>query len=230
MANLRGTRKRRHRRDAGQILLTDRDVDVLVWTAEQYAVPFDQIAALLGRPGPLLGLSATRRVLARLRKAGLLTCQKILADEPSYCWLTRKGLKRLGVAYTYWKPTIGFLAHIRAASALRMALEDAGERRQWVSERDLRQGTGIGVHVPDAELRDQDSDEVIAIEVERSQKGRARLREIAYKLAGTYTQSWIFARRGSPAWQSWERVLREESLGDRIQLLELPVPAGGGRP
>jgi hypothetical protein len=214
--------------------LTGRDVAALVWIAEQYAVPMDLVASVLGRPGPPLSASATRRVLDRLRRIGLIRCQKFLTTAPPYCWITRRGLKHLGLGYTPWEPTIGLLGHMRAVSELRLALESEGEQRQWVSERELRKGVGLNVHVPDAELRDTDGTEVIALEVERSQKGQERLRSIAYKLAGAYPHSWVFAKPGSPAWHSWDRLISELALGGRIRLMAVPVnpqllsTSGGG--
>lgn len=234
MANVREVERRR-RRDAGEIRLTGRDVAALVWIAEQYAVPTDLVSVVLGRPGAALSMSATRRVLDRLQRAGLLKCRKFLASAPPYCWISRRGLKQLGLGYAPWEPTVGLLRHMRAVSTVRMALEVAGEQRKWVPERELRKGLGLGVRVPDAELRDMAGNEVIALEIELSQKGSERLRAIAYQLASTYSQSWVFAQPGSPAWQSWLRILGELSLGDRVQLLAPPAalaaskPSGGGR-
>ncbi len=214
----------RRRRDAGRIRLTGRDIDVLTWIAEQYAIDLDHLSLILGRPSSGLGISATRRVLSRLHRAGLIRSEKLLANAPSYSWVTRKGLKLLGLGFTPWEPTVGFLGHLSAVNELRIALDRAGDRREWVSERRLRQGKGVGTHVPDAELRDPDTGESIAIEIERSQKGRERLDSIAYKLAGAYAKSWVFANPASPAWRSWERLLDDLSLSDRVQPFEPPPP------
>ena len=37
------------RRDAGMLQITERDIFVLTWIAEQYSISFDQLQRLLGR-------------------------------------------------------------------------------------------------------------------------------------------------------------------------------------
>src|SRR6266481_1590047 len=60
------------RRDAGAVQVTERDVLVLTWTAEQFCIAFDQLQRLLGRYAKaatkapdVLSVSATRDAIGR---------------------------------------------------------------------------------------------------------------------------------------------------------------------
>jgi hypothetical protein len=75
-------------------------------------------------------------------------------------WLTRSGLRAVGVPYPAAPPALARLAHIRAVSAVRLALASVASYRDggahWRSERHLRARLGgrlgAGQHLPDAEV------------------------------------------------------------------------------
>ena len=63
---------RKERSDKGSIKITERDLSVLRFIGEQYAVRADQLARLLKRPAEgALSESGTRAVFTRWEKAGL---------------------------------------------------------------------------------------------------------------------------------------------------------------
>src|SRR5713101_4277937 len=88
------------RADAGLIRLTARDAAGLCLAAEQYAAPYDLLAAALdARPDRLRG------IVARWRKAGYARTQ-VLAPGPSWCWLTPAGMTACGYPWEAHPPAL----------------------------------------------------------------------------------------------------------------------------
>ena len=108
------------RSDAGRVRLSGRDITGLMLCAEQYAAPYDLLAAVLGvQPTRLRG------VVARWRNAGLAQTGT-LGPGPAWCWLTAAGMSACGLGYPARPPALSRLAHIRAVLAVRLWLQ-AGE-------------------------------------------------------------------------------------------------------
>jgi hypothetical protein len=167
--------------DAGRMRLTERDGSALLWIAEQYTIRLDQLQRLLGREEEEpLSLGGTNKVVARWRKAGWIELQRLQGMKPTWIWLTRKGLETIVVPYSYrnMEKSLSELPHLHAINEVRLFWE---EEASWVSERRLYQsvqrekGQDL-LHRPDGELHFSDG-QVIAIEVERSQKRVADLSE-----------------------------------------------------
>lgn len=199
---------RQRRADKGTPRLTNRDLVTLTWIGEQYTVRFDTIQKLLGRlagegtyevheEGKIAERNV-RRVIHRWEILGLAKTQKILFDEPSWVWLTSKGLRDMGFSYRLYTPSPVSLNHFHLINELRFRLEDRyGERITWKSERALR-----------AELEDFSAEERkrhhltdadvtldgthIAIEVELTQKSSRRVEGIIRQLAHEYPAIWYF--------------------------------------
>ena len=169
--------------------LTERDIRGLVFTAEMYAVQFDQLAAVLG-----VGPARARAIFARWRGNGHADSAR-LGPGQAWVWLTRHGLTACGVPYTAAPPPLSRLAHLRAVTAVRLAFESASTfitaGAYWRSERRLRARIGrIGLreHVPDAEVHWPDNPgvpypgECWAIEAELTAKTVARTSSIMREL------------------------------------------------
>jgi hypothetical protein len=130
------------------------DVAALVFVAEMYGVQLDQLAAVLGTSEP-----RARAVTSRWRQQGLAESAK-LGPGPAWVWLTRAGLARCGLPYSPAPPALSRLAHIRAVTAVRLALEAVpayrGAGAYWRSERRLRARLGGRLgrrdHLPDGEV------------------------------------------------------------------------------
>jgi hypothetical protein len=201
------SRRPRWDTDAG---ITDRDVAALRWVGQQYAARSDVLRVLLARLSPcsprvegVLGEATLRDVLDRWEDRGLVARDRLLG----YQWVapTAKALRLVGLDVRAWSFVIPQLAHVHAVGVVRLALEPSiPDGGRWVSERELRQEAGKS-HVPDAavELPDdpdtsgrsglygEDVDPLprrVAVEVELTRKGAARLRE-----------AWIRPRHGR--WQ-----------------------------
>jgi hypothetical protein len=112
------------RSDAGRVRLSGRDITGLMLCAEQYAAPYDLLAAVLGvQPARLRG------VVARWRNAGLAQTGT-LGPGPAWCWLTAAGMSACGLGYPARPPALSRLAHIRAVLAVRLWLQ-AGEAYRY---------------------------------------------------------------------------------------------------
>jgi hypothetical protein len=130
------------------------DAAGLVFVAEMYGVQLDQLAAVLGTGEP-----RARAVTSRWRQQGLAESAR-LSPGPAWVWLTRAGLASCGLPYSPAPPALSRLAHIRAVTAVRLALEavplyhSAGA--YWRSERRLRARLGGRLgrrdHLPDGEV------------------------------------------------------------------------------
>jgi len=182
--------------DAG---ITERDVAALYWLGQQYAARSDVLRVLLGRLSPgspkvagQLSEQTLRQILSRWEDRGLIARDRLLGFQ----WVapTVKALRLVGLDVRGWSFVIPQLAHVHAVGVVRLALEPsipAGGR--WLSERELRREAGKSP-VPDAAIElpedpntiagsglyGEDVDPLpkrVAVEVELTRKGAARLRE-----------------------------------------------------
>ena len=190
------SRRPRWDTDAG---ITDRDVAALRWLGQQYAARADVLRVLLGRLSPgsprvqgQLGETTLRDVLDRWEDRGLVDRDRLLG----HLWVapTARALRLVGLEVRAWSFVIPQLAHVHAVGVVRLALEPSiPDRGRWLSERELRREAGKS-HVPDgavqlpddpdgatsAGLYGEDVDPLpkrVAVEVELTRKGAARLRE-----------------------------------------------------
>jgi hypothetical protein len=134
---------------------THRDVEVLAWVAEQYAVRADTLGLLLGRlspesprtvhrweyaPGrwaelPALSDATVRYHLRRWLRAGWVRPQRALGRT----WIvpTPAGLDLAGSRYRPWTLVPSQLNHLHAVAIVRLAIETADPDAEWISERAL---------------------------------------------------------------------------------------------
>jgi hypothetical protein len=174
----------------GAAQLTERDLRGLLFAAEMYGLQADLLASLLG-----LREADARRVAARWRRLGYADSAR-LGPGPPWTWLTRRGLTACGLRYTAVPPALSRLAHIRAVTVVRLALESAPSYQQagacWRSERRMRalMGGRVGLreHLPDGEIHfphgpgSPFADECWAVEAELTRKTVRRTAEIMREL------------------------------------------------
>lgn len=138
----------------GQSLMAPpgRDIEALMFTAEMYGVQLDHLAVVLG-----VSADQARGVAVRWRNLGLAESSR-LGPGPPWVWATRPGLTACGLRYAAEPPPSSRLAHIRAVTAIRLALQDTAAYRRaracWRGERRMRAEcrTGMHDHLPDGEL------------------------------------------------------------------------------
>ena len=134
--------------------MSERDVTGLLFTADMYGVQLDQLAAWLGTSE-----AGARAIVARWRQQGDAEMTRLGPGRP-WVWLTRGGLAACGLPYQPVAPALPRLAHLRAVTAVRMALESTASYpaagAHWRSERRLRARAGRRVpvreHLPDGEV------------------------------------------------------------------------------
>src|ERR1019366_5374709 len=136
----------------------------LLFTAEMYGVQLDQLAVRLG-----VSEVRVRALAARWREQGYADSARLGPGRP-WVWLTRAGLLACGLPYRPAPPALARLAHLRAVTAVRIALESApgytAAGAHWRSERRLRARMGSRVplreHLPDGEVHWPDPGEASA--------------------------------------------------------------------
>ncbi len=162
--------------------LAERDIRGLLFVADMYGVQLDQVAAVLG-----VGEARTRAVTAAWRGAGYAESARIGPGGP-WIWLSRAGLAACGLPFPAVSPALSRLAHLRAVTAVRLALEAApgylAAGAFWRSERRLRGRmggrAGLREHLPDGEVHWPDgapvawAGECWAVEAELTRKTVAR--------------------------------------------------------
>ncbi len=177
-------KNRTPRRDAGKTRLTPRDIFALTWMAHQYALRLDQLQWVLGRyPGHgarhsnWVSESAARDVVKRWEQMGYVHARGIRDKEPFWIWVSRKGLKKLGLPYTYSdleESGLDAFTHLYAINDIRLELEADQPNVHWTSERTLRRGQvrikeKAFLHRPDGVVVFPDT-QTVAIEAELSAK------------------------------------------------------------
>jgi len=161
-------------------VLSRRDLEVLAFVGEQYALRVDQLTMLLDA-----GERTAQRVVARLRTAGLVEARPLLAGEPAWLWLTRPGVRASGRDFGAWTPRLGLLAHVEAVSWVRLYVQSRTVSSEWVCERVLlRDRANQGDHVPDGVV--VSGRESHAIEVELTVTSRTRTERILDELTATH--------------------------------------------
>ena len=188
------------RSDKGKTQITDRDITVLTWVGEQYAVRLDSLQQLLGReavqetviPG-LVGEPGAHRVVKRWEQEGLVASRKFFYRKPHWVWLTSKGLSQMNLDFKTREPKVSMLNHYHDVNEVRLLFEtQLGTAAVWHCERAMRkehQGDKV-FHIPDGEIHYQDA--VYAVEVELTQKSTKRTAGIVRKLAAQYDGIWYF--------------------------------------
>lgn len=239
LKNSRATRE-----DKGVPRLEERDLIVLRWVLQMYAVRFDQLQVLLARHSPKQGEladpehvspSTVRTHLRRWKKLGLVLYRKILAGkaDPLWCWITPYGLRFLAfeedqngelITYTYYEPKDKELKHLYLINQARLYIEQSYPKYTFKSERQLRREQHARPkaikqrHFTDGLIYRPDG-RPIALEVERWDKAGERLHGILQELARTYHRTWYFMGRKARTAVKKAFAKLPEAEQKRIQLL-----------
>ena len=124
--------------------ITERELQVLRFVGEQYAVPMALVAELVDRgPEPLSPPSAervARRTAERLGQLGYADRRPLLGQP----WLcpTRTGLRAAGLNYPAQVPAEWALKHLATVARLRLHLAAAEPSAAWECERAIREHWG----------------------------------------------------------------------------------------
>jgi hypothetical protein len=190
------------RRDAGMLQVTERDTLTLTWIAEQYCLCFDQLRFLLAYYTPAtvkdpsaVAISTARNTVERWLQMGYIEApQKIIREHSTYIWLSRKGLKELGLTYSYYHPKPSTIRHLYAVNAIRLHLLRYQLSATWIAQRTLRTQSDHQ-HLPDAALHTH-AFPLVAIQVlEPSFLAPITLQDELTTLSALiehYTRIWLF--------------------------------------
>jgi len=238
-------KKRAPRGDKGLPRLEERDLIVLRWMMQMYAVRFDQLQVLLARHSPKknelkdpehVSGSTVRTHLDRWKTLKLVEYRKIYAgkDEPLWCWLSSYGLNYLAneedeydklIVYSYFLPKPNRdLTHIYLINQARLYIEKQYPNYIWRSERQLLKQQAARPkaikqkHITDGLLYRPDG-RAIALEVERWDKAEDRLDAIMQELAQTYHRTWYFVSKKARSAVLKARAKLPEKERKRIQVL-----------
>jgi hypothetical protein len=194
---------RKRRNDYGTVQTTERDMSTLKWIGEMYAVRMDHLqilAARLSEDADIqakgeLSFSGIQYLYNRWLKAGWIKKEKIFAADPQWVWLTKKGLRHIGLDYRFWEPkTTTRLRHYHHVNAVRLHLEGKhGQGITWISERTItrERKTKGKKHLVDGEILFQGVRAGIGVELAR--KNTARLESILKELQCDYEAVYYFA-------------------------------------
>lgn len=201
--------RRKTRSDKGKARLTERDVKILTWMGEMYAIRLDYLQELLGkirqpRPKALdpktgefkTGAVSQSTAYSAVKKwvdSHLVKTVRARGDRPTYVYLTAAGLREVGLLYRDTAPSLARIKHIDAGNKVRMRIEELHPDAIWTSERELLQRVNRLSekersridHVPDAELSMVDG-RLIIIEIELSRKTREKTSSIMRGLKQRY--------------------------------------------
>jgi hypothetical protein len=134
---------------------TARDLAVLRFVGEQYAVRVDVAAVLLARlaldPVGQLSRRTVRQRLSRWEQAGWTSRRRMLG----HTWVlpTRAGMRLAGLELDPWMPALDRLAHHHGAAVVRLHREPVPGQGGWVCERELWRRRGkASWHLADGAL------------------------------------------------------------------------------
>ena len=155
-------------------VITERDLNVVRWIGEQYAVPLDLLGDLLAILAPAdAGTRAARfgqressssaELASRLRLArkhagrleSMYLLQRFRLTSGPWVAPTRAGLRRSGLAWEPWDVSDWQLTHIEAVARLRLDLQQRYPDARWESDRAIRSrwhGSGARVRRADGGL------------------------------------------------------------------------------
>lgn len=188
------------RMNAGEPAWTPRDLYALEWIADQRAIRYDQLRRLLSRESEfatkdpaMLSMSRTTETIKRWVKKGHAIYQPILAKQPGWVWLTRKGLQTFSdEGYrASGKPGLGTLDHLYWINEVRLHLEELNNDDRdvwWTSERflqhqheQMKKKDQEEEHMVDGRVEIEEHGETTSefeIEVELSRKNDAYLQNL----------------------------------------------------
>ena len=205
-----------------RIGITERELSVLRWVGEQYAVPMALLADLLidgHEVEPMSAPRLARRAAERLGQLGYADRRPLLGQQ----WLipTRTGLRAAGLSYGAQTPAPILLEHIETVARLRLHLAHAQPDAEWESERSIRrQWGGSRVRRVDGALWWPNED-ATGIEVELHVKKLPRYQGIVHDLDPSWNAGvWWFTRPEHVA--TLARRLAEAGGGDFHQVYPLP--------
>jgi hypothetical protein len=235
--------KRKTRKDKGQPQWTERDFYLWGYMGTMRAVRFDQARRLLARKSKdeiengMLSVSRTTQIINRYtaQNVGYAISKSIFANQPSWIYLTRRGLKHAGLNFRAGAPSERILEHVYWINEVRMELEDEHPDMEWISERELwaeqkmrKKGQKLK-HISDGILvlpGENGKKEYIDIEVQISKLSEGKVEEIMgdFWKSGSENPLRYYVNRQSRGvvWSVYRRMQKEKrAMRPKIEIIDL---------
>lgn len=215
-------------RQQGGRVLSARDRRLLRLIGEQYLLTLPQLAYVAGR-----SQRTARWLRTRWQRAGLANAAPLLVGEPTFVWLTRRGLAVVGRPWKQVRPTYQNAERWALLVELRLAAADRYPAALWVSRRALAHEPRFEPPLPDA-LLEAESATVAVVARSHGLDRRALGQRVApivcrYEQTllvlphvGTRVREWCEEFGGRVSVIGWRRDPRHVALPDlpRLRALE----------
>jgi hypothetical protein len=183
----------------GDVLLTERDVQIIRWINSHRAATLQQVAKKFE-----LGYEVVRHRLSRLRSVDYLVYENLFFHKPGVYMAAAKGVALAGDDLPPVRLQLSSYIHDLQLVDLALRLEqETGVF--WMTDRQLRRekglrGIGTTGHCPDGVLIFPDSNDKVAVELELTSKGMERTEKILEEYAKKqYKEVWYFVGRDLPS-------------------------------
>jgi hypothetical protein len=203
--------------------ITERELQVLRWTGEQYAAPMGLLAELVD-----VSTDSAARVARRLAERLALLGYADRRHVVGRWWLvpTQAGLRAAGLPYRAWRieQHEWSLHHLVMTARLRLYLERAYPSATWESDRAIRQrwqGSGAHTRLADGGLHWSDDQTATGVELERYVKKPSRYRGAVLDVDPAWNAGvWWFTPAGQVPLLTAR--LRDAGGGELHQVYPLP--------
>jgi hypothetical protein len=222
-----------------ELVATRRDLRVLTYAAEMFAVPVPLVAELVRRYAeegrPLAAAGAAKVAQRTMRRLEASRWAERIRIRGEGWWLvpTRAGLRAAAPPdedeFEFWVPGGWKLAHIATTARLRLHLEDAYPDATWESERYIRRRWAAAHKLLDMDTRTRYADgglhfedgRAVGIEVELGVKKLPLYEGFVHDVDPAWTAGcWWFTTANRV--QLLAGRLRDAGGGDHHQVLVLP--------
>ena len=207
----------------GVRVLSCRDRELLRVVGEQYLVTLPQLAYLADRCP-----RTARWLRTRWQRAGLIDAAKLLVDEPTVIWLTRRGLAALGLDWKTVPPSYGSIPTLAVLVELRLAAHERYPSARWVSRRVLSHAAPAPSPLPDAQLTGEDA--TVAVIAKPCELHRRELERQVLPLLASYQHVLLVVPEAGRRTREWfdelaghATVLAYRRDPERVGLPSLPT-------
>jgi hypothetical protein len=180
----------------GVRVLSERDRTLLRFVAEQYLVTLPQLAYLANRCP-----RTARWLRTRWQRAGLIDAGKLLVEEPTVVWLTRRGLATLGPPWKSVRPSYGNVQTAATLVELRLAAAERYLDATWLSRRMLGHASPVPSPLPDAVLATDHAS--VAVLVKARELDRRELERQVIPLIATHEHTLLVLPRVGKHTREW---------------------------
>lgn len=188
---------------------------VLRLVAEQYALPFDQLARFLD-----CDTEQAARIARHLTRARYANYGRFLVEEPHWLWLTEAGARFSGTDFVSVRPKVGAMARIRAVNEVRLHIASRAPQARWISGRSVFREQGRKGRRPNAVVQIEGERHAILVK-HGIRQSEWRERDILESLMRGYDALIVFCAQPP---RSLYESLAAEHHWPKLVLRDIPAP------